>query len=472
MTFDWGSALGLARSRPGSVVPIRTTNAKKVLVLVHGFTGVILGSWDGFYQLLSEDTSLASWDIIGLSYPSTNSIDTWSFMRGDPSLSTLSLSFRTSMSLPPFDRYQSIAIAAHSMGGLFVQRAIVDTPALAQRVSHLALYGVPSAGVGLAALIAAFKKQARDMAKGSAFLTNLRSDWDAQFQNDMPFRFVTVAGDVDEFVPVSSSLEPFAEAHQAVVPGDHSTIIRPTPETRQGYDLMRRLLGGEVIASTPNANALLKLENGEYELAVQNLLPHASSIDEAALAALALALDGLGRGDEALSLLEEHFRAEKISSTEAAGILAGRVKRRWLVERRSTDLDRAFELYERGYVSASAIDDHQQGYYHAINLSFLHLVSAPLNSVLPATVKTWAEKALWHCGKAPFSNWRVATEAEARLIIGQEIEAYALYGEAVSVTKSSRQLSSMYSQASRIAERQFGTRGLEKIKAIFDRFRD
>ena len=67
------------------------------------------------------------------------------------------------------------------------------------------------------------------------------------------------------------------------------------------------------------------------------------ALDSDALASLALALEGLGRGAEALSVLEKHFKGGT-SSTDAQGILAGRLKRRWLVGRVQSDLDRAKQL--------------------------------------------------------------------------------------------------------------------------------
>src|SRR5262249_9162962 len=64
-------------------------------------------------------------------------------------------------------------------------------------------------------------------------------------------------------------------------------------------------------------------------------------LDDAALVALALALDGLGRGSEALKVLEDHYRKNGISSLDALGVLGGRYKRQWLAGRVAEDLKRA-----------------------------------------------------------------------------------------------------------------------------------
>jgi alpha-beta hydrolase superfamily lysophospholipase len=54
---------------------------------------------------------------------------------------------RTAPLLPPFDQYQLIAIVAHSMGGLVVQRELVDDDQLAGRSNHVFMFGVPSASL-------------------------------------------------------------------------------------------------------------------------------------------------------------------------------------------------------------------------------------------------------------------------------------------------------------------------------------
>ena len=471
MKVDLGA---LFRPQPPAdkVVNIRVLGKPRAVLLTHGFTGEILSSWDGFYQGILNDPALDEWDVFGVAYPSSKSVDRLAFLRGDPSLETLALSFRTTLKLPPFEVYAQVAVAAHSMGGLFVQRALLDDPELTARVSHVFLYGTPSRGLAKATLISPFKKQGRDMRPESEFIRKLREDWDSRFAGDFPFSLTVIAGDIDEFVSTSSSLDPFPDQNREVAVGDHSTIVRPTASSRQGLDLLRRALGGGPAHRGPMDLARLNLEAGLFQSVVDALIPNVAEIDEAALSSLALALDGLGRGDEALTILEQHYRDDGIGSTEAAGILAGRIKRRWLVERKQSDLDRASQLYSEGYLAAAAANDHEQGYYHAINLAFLDLVSAPLNSKAPARVSDMAEKAIWHCARSPMSNWRVATEAEAELVLGHREKALALYTEAVAATDSNRQLGSMYSQASRIAERLYGSGGLEAVKVIFDRFRD
>jgi len=457
---------------PQSIVKLRYSDSSNVILLTHGFTGNIADSWDGFYQRIIAEPALSDWDVLGLAYPSSGTVDTVAVYAGDPSLRVLAISLSTTLKLPPLSQYSKVAVAAHSMGGLFVQRALVDDENVRKRVTNLFLYGTPSGGTYKSLLFSPFKKQARDMLPTSSFVTDLRRDWNRAFVNGTPFSFLSIAGDVDEFVPADSSIFPFDQRNVAVVAGDHSTIVKPTEGNAQGVDLLIGTLTGSALLPSTSDVARFDLEKKEYQAVVDLLLPNAGTIDEAALSSLAMALDGLGRGPDALEILERHYRGGEIKSSEALGILAGRVKRRWLVERQLTDLARAVELYTAGYQGAAAADDHEQGYYHAINLAFLSLMATPQNTKEPPEVRRWAEQAIWHCARSPDTNWRTATKAEAELLLHHKETAFGLYKEAVRGTNSNRQLGSMYSQAARIADRTLGGGGLSEIKAIFDRYQD
>ncbi len=54
------------------------------------------------------------------------------------------------------------------MGGLVVQQALLDDPELADRVSHVFMFGTPSNGVRAARWAGFLKQQIEDMAEGGA----------------------------------------------------------------------------------------------------------------------------------------------------------------------------------------------------------------------------------------------------------------------------------------------------------------
>lgn len=439
------------------------------IVLVHGFTGDTRATWAGFVNLLLAETKIKAWDLFGLGYPSSLRIDVPNLWAADPDIKKLALGLKTTLSLSPFSEYQRIALAAHSMGGLVVQRAVLDDDKLRERISHVFLFGTPSAGLAKARHFISLKRQIRDMDSDGKFIQSLRQDWSARFPAAMPFLFRTAAGDRDEFVPASSSIEPFPDEFRAVVPGNHLEIVKPTSPQHQSFALVvDALVGGPKKGRPDFDGARLAVELGDFQKAVDTWMPHAGSLDDDALASLSLALEGLGRSGEALSVLEQHFKGGKgISSTDAQGILAGRLKRRWLVGRAKQDLVRARELYLDALERSETANDHSQAYYHAINVAFLDLLSSPPNSDASPTVRAMAERARNHCSQAKETQWRFATEAEAFLMLGDLDGAETLYRRAKAMTDSPREIDSMYTQAVRVATRIFSKKGAIRIETVF-----
>ena len=174
-------------------------------------------------------------------------------------------------------------------------------------------------------------------------------------------------------------------------------------------------------------------------------MPIASELDEAHLVDLALALEGTGRGAEALDLLR---REAGRHGTDAKGVLAGRLKRVWLLEGRRNDAESALGLYTEGKEEASAKGDHEQAYYHSINVAFLRLMYEGERE----GAKAAAQSALRHCSAAKGSHWRDATEAEASIHTGDDARVIQGYEEAANRNPDPQELESAWIQGVRTAE--------------------
>lgn len=461
------SCLLFRRSKPTSPPPSVEVHRRQVqdaaVVFVHGFSGDVT-TWAAFIDLLKVEKSINSWDIFSLNYPTGLRVDIPNLWSADPEIKTLSTELVTTLSALPFNQYKRIALVAHSMGGLVVQQAIVEDAGLASRLSHVILFGTPSAGLQKATLGTFFKRQLRDMSSRSAFIKNLRAGWTSKFTGGLPFRFMVLQGDRDEFVSGPSSLSPFAKELQGVIPGNHLEIVRPNDRDYLGFQLVLQELSGVGKRMAMVDGARLAVELGEFQEAVNSLLPCVGQIDEAAMVTLALALDGLSRSEQALELLEEHCNK---TSADAMGVLGGRIKRRWLTQRSALDLGRAKELYGSGLNLALQNDDYSQAYYHAINLAFLDLISAPANSRIPDSVTTMARRALDYCDLADQNLWCWATRGEAHLILKDQAKAESCYRIALDKAQSPRERQSMYSQAIRVGLRTGGEESGRAIERIF-----
>jgi hypothetical protein len=304
------------------------------------------------------------------------------------------------------------------------------------------------------------------MGQDGTFITKLRTDWNKTFPSTYQFEMRVIAGNRDEFVPSSSSLGPFPDSVQSVVLGNHLEIVKPAWAEDKSVVLVVDALAGDHPARGVVDGARLAVERRDFHGAVNALWPRAETLDNAALVDLALALDGLGREGDALAILEQRCQGG-ISYTDAFGTLGGRLKRRWLAERAEADLSRARHLYVSGLELAEAQGDHEQAYYHAINIAFLDLMASPPDSMVTSQVRELAKRAQAHCALSPEQSWRMATEAEAELILGDLKRAVELYSSAISTAKSHRAIDSMYSQAILVAVRTHGKTGAQRIEETF-----
>ncbi|HUI22359.1 MAG TPA: tetratricopeptide repeat-containing protein [Methylocella sp.] len=436
-------------------------DAEAAIVFVHGFTGVAETTWDKFPDFLADTPGLADWDIYTLGYDSHLKIDIPGLWAADPDLRKVAYKMKTDAGVGQLGRYRSLCLIAHSMGGLAVQRVLLDDPKLRARVSHVFLFGTPSGGLAKASLMQFLKPQLRDMARDGQFIKTLRGEWDATFsrqnQKQLPFKFFAVGGERDEFVPFESSLGPFPEEaypeSRFVVPGHHLQIVKPASAESPSVQLVIKGLIGDAAPAGPWNAARVAVESREFQRAAEQLEPNQEKLDESGLVQLALALEGVGRPSDAIQVLTEHGR----SRTDAMGVLAGRLKRQWLLTRHEEDAEGACRYYEEALHLALAgpKPNYVQAYYHGINLAFFALAYGENLEV--ASVR--ANEVREYCRKAEVNElakdrkWRLATEAEAALILGDTATAYQCYREAADRVRgaSPRELESMYQQAAYIS---------------------
>lgn len=424
-----------------SVVTHRSEGSDAAILLVHGF-GMSVRTWGALPSLLEGETALEGWDLYSVGYDTGFSPDLRGIWSADPDIATLSTYIRSRLRLAPLNGYRALALVAHSMGGLVVQRALIDDPRLVGRTSHVVLYGTPSSGLQKARIGSFLKAQIKDMAIGSTFLEDLRSRWEREFAAHRPFGFWTVAGDRDVFVPASSSLGPFPIDTQVVVPGNHVEIARPEqPDDMTVTVLVDALTGGGPPGGPFNA-ARVAVEGRDFHQAVDLLLPRAAELDDRHLVELALALDETGRRHEAVAVLRDHAR-----TTDALGTLAGRLKRVWMAEGLRREAEEAIGLYRQAHDTAVETGNPTQAAYHAINLAFLEL--AYRNDADAA--RAFAREAIEDCASTPQDQWRAATLAEAHLYLGETDAALAEYRRAIERATTPREVESMWAQASRVA---------------------
>jgi len=449
----------MVAKNPELVEHRKSGNNTVAILFVHGFSGDPTKTWGNFPSLLMREKRLNGWDVYSLGYHTGLSLDIVGIWRADPGLTSLAGLLATRAALEPLKRYQSMTLIAHSMGGLVVQRAILDALVMRERVGYVLLFGTPSAGLSKASWFKFWKPQLKDMADDGEFIKDLRTRWTQTIGDEPTFKVCATAGDLDQFVPPESSIGPFAAGWRRVVSGDHLSIVKPSAVTDPSVQIVIETLAGNARSAGPGDSARVAVEMRDFYKAIETLADHAESLDEGGLVQLALALESVGRPEDAIKVLQK----ARPNFTDAMGVLAGRLKRRWLVGRRIEDAEKACELYQRGFELSGNSERHDQAFYHGINLAFLLLAYRKQQ----AAAQDMAKTVLDHCKATAVDKWRRATEGEAHLLLGEIDAAMEGYQAAVHSNPSPRELDSMYQQAVRVSSLVGDESAADRIETIF-----
>ena len=447
MTEYQRGTLNTIRSRP---------DCERAVVFLHGFSGDRDDTWDRLPGLLG--TVVFDWDIYTLGYATTFRPDLLGVWSADPDLPILATMLTTQASIDPLRRYRSLAVVAHSMGGLVVQRALVDDPELANRTEKVVLFGTPSAGLRKASWLSFWKRQLRNMAKGSEFITALRQDWAARFEPEPRFDLRVVAGEQDRFVPPISSLGPFPRKFQYVVAGDHLSMIRAVDTDSPSVRLLSSALSDSPAANEMTAPLALAAEIPDATASAL-IETRGDEMSQEEVVRAALALEQNGKRDEAMALLQRY----QTLGTDVQGTLAGRIKRMWIENEDLGFAQHALTLYRGALDVARTMGVASQIYYHSINVAFLEFVA--FNRVESA--QEMAKLALENASGAEESAWSVATRAEANLYLGHRDLALDLYRRMRAFNVESWEYASTALQAGQIASKLNDSQLADRLEEIF-----
>ena len=429
---------------------------ERAVVFLHGFSGDRDDTWDRLPGLLG--TAVADWDIYTLGYATTFLPDFLGVWSADPDLPILATMLKTHAHIDPLRRYRSLAVVAHSMGGLVVQRALVDSPELAGRTEKVVLYGTPSAGLRKASWLAFWKRQLRNMANGSEFITVLRQDWAARFEPEPGFDFWVVAGDQDKFVPPQTSLDPFPVQFRHVVPGDHLSMVRVSDADSPSVRLLVSALSDAPVADEATSPLALAAQISDATASAL-IAARGDEMSQEDIVHGALALERNGKRDEAMALLQRFQKA----GTDVQGTLAGRIKRMWIENEDLGFAQHALALYQGALDVALKVGEGNQIYYHSINVAFLEFVA--FDRVKRA--QEMAELALEYASLANADAWSVATQAEANLYLGHRDLALVLYHRMLEFEAEPWEHASTALQAGQIASKLQDRQLAESLEGIF-----
>ncbi|PHQ30248.1 caspase family protein [Leeuwenhoekiella nanhaiensis] len=415
-------------------------DARAAILFVHGFVGEGAASFGEMPQFLMQDARFEEWDLFPFGFSEYVAPHLGKSIWADADdIEKLADYLATCLKFR-FRQYEKIAILAHGTGGLVVQKALIDLKENRLKdLSHVLLFGTPSAGLKSGFLDRIFNKKYRDLDASGEFITGLRADWSRRFE-EYPFDFKVIAAVNDEYVTSESVFGPFREEHTLMIQGSHFSMIKPKSEDDEVMSLVHSLFSAD--ATSEQTDAIDKnLVTGEFQAVVEKFEPKAQELDKRGLEQLVYALEELGRADDAISILSKHPLSQ--ADSDVMGVLGGRFKRKYLKEFKTADGEAATKYYKKALELAEANQDCRQIYYHAINLAFLSLIVNDDHSKMTG----YAKKALNSCDEDNFDSlWKLATLGEAHIYLGNFEESRSFYENAV-VLAGPREKHSMYTNA-------------------------
>ena len=402
--------------------------AVNAVLFVHGFSGESASTFDAIQNYILEDPKMHGWDMFPFGYSENVKPQMGKGIWASTEDIERVADYLSASINHKYGKYKRIAIVAHGLGGLSVQKALLELEKCDfDRITHVLLFGTPSDGINNESSKIVDNRWA-DLQKEAPFIKTLRNHWDKTFSAGIPFKFKVVAATDDKEVPLQTILDPFDEKYRATVAGNHFSMVQPESRENDSYRLIIDTLNDNefynLYTNQEEINNLL----GEYDAVVKKLLPSKETLSVKGLKQLLFALEGLDRNEEVMDILLNHPLSRE--NTDLLGLMGGRLKRRYLHQFLEEDGKKAMEYYGKGLEISSEKKDTDQIYYHAINLAFLSLVYEEDKNQM----REYAQQAIVATENDPFSNlWKNATIAEAAMYSGDFEKAkqyYSLAAEA------------------------------------------
>ncbi|PKP25760.1 MAG: hypothetical protein CVU03_06315 [Bacteroidetes bacterium HGW-Bacteroidetes-2] len=396
--------------------------AVNTVLFIHGFSGECATTFDTMQQHIQEDPEMKGWDMYPFGYSENvkpqMGKDIWASVEDIHRVADyLSASIKHK-----YGNYKRIAIVAHSLGGLAVQKTLLDLDKNdLSRISHVLLFGTPSNGIEVDPSKTLDKRWV-DLNKEAPFIKTLRSNWEKTFAKDYPFAFKVVASIDDKDVPLHTNFNPFDKKYQVTIAGNHFSMVQPANKENDSYRLILDTLNNNEFFNRYTNQEEINNLLGEYDTVVKKLMPDKETLNIKGLKQLLFALEGLDRHEEVMNLLLKHPLSQE--NTDLIGVLGGRLKRKYLQTLSDSDGSKAMVYYNKGLAISTQKNDFEQMYYHAINLAFLSLIYEEDKNKM----RKYAQQALEATEKDLFSSlWKNATIAEAAMYCGDFEKATVYY---------------------------------------------
>ena len=211
---------------------------KSLVLFIHGLGGSAKDTWLEFPKLVEQDAELAAlYDARMFDYRAA-------MFGAAPSLQTCAEALGTEIE-NRYSGYSSIALVAHSQGGLIARWYIADqiNSGRALRIDRLLTFATPHQGAGGASMLSwipGVSRQTKALGPNSEFMQALGLAW-SQAKADQKIATLYVGGDSDRIVgPMSARGE--APNSAVVVGAGHVQVVKPSSSEASSFLVAKAFL--------------------------------------------------------------------------------------------------------------------------------------------------------------------------------------------------------------------------------------
>jgi pimeloyl-ACP methyl ester carboxylesterase len=209
----------------------RSPSNDSLIIFLHGWNGGGAETWQRFPTIVQHDKRFIHDDLLIINYPTY-------FLRRDLNITDLSEFVGKSLEsdLHVFERYRTITVIAHSMGGLVAREVAIqhDLRRTKGGFTQLIEIATPHDGANpsrLASALGISTESAADLTHGSRFLAALRTHW-----GDFAARPPTVClGSPQDLVVSAESAESDCVDRVTYPQWGHTEMVKPTDAADYRY---------------------------------------------------------------------------------------------------------------------------------------------------------------------------------------------------------------------------------------------
>jgi pimeloyl-ACP methyl ester carboxylesterase len=212
-------------------------HGRKLILFLHGWQGDREETWKLFPYLVCGDENFRDYDVLSIGYPTY-------WIGSNLSMEQFGGWLADKLAANDLQRYEKIAIVAHSIGGLLARQIVLEQRPELKNVVLLVEVGTPHLGpykytdladsIGLRG-----GRLVGELQAGSPYLQKLQTDWD--HLSNRPHTFCE--GSPNDYVVSLAIAQSGCDEKHAYPSLDHRALVKPTDVREDRYKIPMSAVG-------------------------------------------------------------------------------------------------------------------------------------------------------------------------------------------------------------------------------------